>query len=93
MIIEKSPTYNDRLFAILKYISKNNPTNAKQFKKDLDSKILNLVNMPYKFRASVHYSDNEVRDLVFKGYTVPYLIDEQNDKLIVLDVFKWLTSR
>ena len=28
-----------------------------------------------------------VRDLVFKGYTVPYIID--NETIVIIDIFKW----
>ncbi|ABB44094.1 Plasmid stabilization system [Sulfurimonas denitrificans DSM 1251] len=87
MRIEKNPFFNDRLFSILKYIAINNPANAKKFKKELDQKIINLVNMPFKYRQSIHYDDINVRDLIFKGYTIPYLID--NDMIVILDIFKW----
>ncbi len=87
MRIEKNPSFNDRLFSILKYIAINNPTNAKKFKKELDQKIINLVNMPFKYRQSIHYDDINVRDLIFKGYTISYLID--NDIILIIDIFKW----
>jgi len=29
-----------------------------------------------------------VRDYIFKGYTIPYLIDEENVVIVVLDIFK-----
>ncbi len=87
MRIEKNPFFNDRLFSILKYIAINNPANAKKFKKELDQKIINLVNMPFKYRQSIHYDDINVRDLIFKGYTISYLID--NDIILIIDIFKW----
>jgi len=45
--------------------------------------------MPYRFRQSQYYENPNVRDLIFKGYTIPYLIDNDNEKLVVLDIFKW----
>lgn len=53
--IEKNPSFNDKLFSILKYIAINNPANAKNFKKELDKKITALVNMPFKYRQSMYY--------------------------------------
>ncbi|MDD5373460.1 MAG: type II toxin-antitoxin system RelE/ParE family toxin [Sulfurimonas sp.] len=87
MIINKNPSFNSKLFSILKFIAINNPVNAKRFKRELDNKITDLTNMPFKCRQSVHYDDTYTRDLIFKGYTIPYLID--NDMIVILDIFKW----
>ncbi|MDT8339129.1 MAG: type II toxin-antitoxin system RelE/ParE family toxin [Sulfurimonas sp.] len=87
MRIEKNPSFNDKLFSILKYIAINNPANAKKFKKKLDEKITALVNMPFKYRQSIHFDDLNTRDLIFKGYTIPYIID--NNVIIIIDIFKW----
>lgn len=46
--------------------------------------------MPYKYRKSFYYDDINVRDMIFKGYTIPYLIDEKNNKIVLLDIFKWI---
>jgi len=45
--------------------------------------------MPYKYRKSYYYDDENIRDFIFKGYTIPYLIDKQKDLLVVLDIFKY----
>ncbi len=87
MIINKNPSFNSKLFSILKFIAINNPVNAKRFKIELDKKITDLTNMPFKYRQSIHYDDTDTRDLIFKGYTIPYLID--NDVIVILDIFKW----
>ena len=29
-------------------------------------------------------------DLIFKGNTIPYLIDNDNDRIVILDIFKWV---
>jgi len=87
MRIEKNPSFNDKLLSILKYIAINNPANAKNFKKELDKKITVLVNMPFKCRQSMHHDDINVRDLIFKGYTITYIID--NEIIVIIDIFKW----
>jgi len=87
--IVKSPTYNVQLIKRLKTIASDSPNNARKFKKTLDEHIYNLDYMPYKFRKSYHYDDENIRDLIVQGYTIPYMIDEENQKIIVLDIFKW----
>lgn len=72
------------------YISKDSVNRANIFKSKLKNKIKNLSNNPYKFRKSFYYNDNNVRDLIYKGYTVPYLIDTSRNVIVILDIFKWV---
>ncbi|WP_198304258.1 type II toxin-antitoxin system RelE/ParE family toxin [Arcobacter vandammei] len=87
--IEKNITFNDNLFSIIKYIAKNSPENAKNFKNKLDKRIRNIPNMPFKARKSFYFEDENVRDLIFKGYTIPYYIDINKNLIILIDIFKW----
>ena len=38
-------------------------------------------------RASIYFEDSRYRDLIFKGYTVIYKVEENEIK--ILDIFKW----
>ena len=49
--------------------------------------IENIVSFPYKYRKSYYFEDESYRDLIYKGYTIIYKIDEQTIK--ILDIFKW----
>jgi plasmid stabilization system protein ParE len=89
MKIIKDSKYIKSLQKILRFILNNHPKNAKKFEKKLDKVINNLSTFPYKYRKSYYYHDEDIRDLIFKGFTIPYLIDEENSKIIVLDIFKW----
>jgi len=73
----------------LKEIAKDSPNNARKFKKKLDKHIYDLDFMPYKFRQSYYFNDENIRDLIVEGYTIPYLIDDKRDAIIILDIFKW----
>lgn len=90
MQVEKDPNFNNNLVEILKFIAVDSPKNAKKFKKELDKMILSLPHMPYKYRKSYYYDDENIRDLVFMGYTVPYLVDQESSKIVILDLFKWI---
>ena len=90
MKIIRKKEYTTALKSILSFIAKDSISRALNFKNQLDNKINDLVNFPYKFRQSLYYDDKDIRDLIFKGYTVPYLIDNKNQKIIILDIFKWI---
>ncbi|EGR7920127.1 type II toxin-antitoxin system RelE/ParE family toxin, partial [Campylobacter jejuni] len=42
----------------------------------------------YKFRKSLAFDDENVRDFIFKGYVIPYKIDKEKDLIIILGIYK-----
>jgi len=87
--IEYNPTFKQNLIHIWEYIAKDSIDRANNFLNQLEHKINNLLNFPYKFRKSYYYNDKDIRDLIFKGYSIPYYIDTQNNTIVILDIFKW----
>lgn len=71
MKIVKSNKFNEKLKAILFFIAQDSLSSAKNFKSELEQKIKDLVNFPKKFRSSEYYDNENVRDLIYKGYTIP----------------------
>jgi len=45
--------------------------------------------MPFKFRQSIYFEDESIRDLIFKGYTVAYKIEESEARIIILGIIKY----
>ena len=72
---------------IVSYIAKDSVANALQFYDDIILKIEKLYTNPYIYRKRVSINDENIRELIHKGYTVPYFIDESNSKIIVLGIF------
>ncbi len=48
--------------------------------------------MPFKFRQSIYFEDESIRDLIFKGYTVAYKIEENRDRIIIIGIKKYQES-
>ena len=46
--------------------------------------------MPFKYRKSIYWNDNNIRDLIFKGYVVPYKIDTTKNKIIIIGINKYM---
>jgi len=89
LTINRTKLFNIKLETIIFYIAKDSKQNAKKMKNIFQKKINNLSYMPYKFRQSYYYDNENIRDLIINGYTIPYQIDEENNKILVLDIFKW----
>ena len=70
-------TFVIRLGRQLDYIALDSPTNARKFKNALLKKIYTIPSKPYKHRKSIYFEDVNIRDLIFKGYTIVFRINEQ----------------
>jgi len=84
--------FSQSLDATLDYIAIDSLNKALNFNRQLQKVINNIPNMPYKYRKSFYYDDENIRDMVFKGYTIPYLVDEDKDLIVLLDIFKWINK-
>jgi len=89
MQIEKDERFARNLKAILRFIAFDSKQKARAFNSSLFRVIATIPSMPYRFRSSRYYQEETIRDLIFKGYTIPFLIDSDGEKIILLDIFKW----
>jgi len=90
MKIIKDKVFDSSLEKVVLFIAKDSRRNAIKFKSKLQKKLNTIKYFPYKYRKSYYYDNDNVRDFIFKGYTIPYLIDEENSIIIILDIFKWV---
>ena len=90
MKVEFNPLFEEALFDILMYIMQDSEPASFVFEKELFEHLENLSLFPYKFRKSKYYNDDNIRDYIFMGYTIPYLVDEKHDVIVILDIFKWI---
>ena len=45
--------------------------------------------MPFKCRKSIYFSDDNIRDLIFMGYVIPYKIYENKNEIIIIGINKY----
>lgn len=84
MKIVRSQAYIKSLQETMQFISLDSKARALNFKHQLDTHIDDLDNMPFKFRKSIYFNDNNIRDLIFKGYTVVYKINTTKDTITII---------
>lgn len=65
------------------YIAWDKPQAARKFKNDLLNRIKELKNNPYASRKPIYFDSDQIRDLIFKGYTIVYHVNE-NDQTITI---------
>jgi len=64
-----------RLENQLDYIAKDKTSAARKFKLELIEKIKEIPKNPKSFRKSIYFSDDSIRDLIYKGYTIVFRIN------------------
>jgi len=87
MTIEKSIRFDDELQIIALFIALDNPHRALTFLDDITARIEDIPHNPFSHRCRESSQDTYTRELIFKGYTVPYYIDTEKDKIIILGIF------
>ena len=87
MTLEKSNRFDEELQTITLFIALDNPHRALKFLDDLIIKIEELPLNPFSHRQRKLSTDKHIRELIFKGYTIPYYIDIQKNKIIILGIF------
>lgn len=86
MVINYSRKFLDELDEILEFISQDKPNASKNFNLELKAKINDIKDHPKIYRKSLSFDDENYRDLIYKGYTVPYFVGE--NKILILGIFK-----
>ncbi|WP_026713903.1 type II toxin-antitoxin system RelE/ParE family toxin [Flavobacterium daejeonense] len=92
MKIEITEDFRLDLDSQIRYISKDKPIAARKFKADLIKNIKKNLENPFNFKKSRYYDDENIRDYVFKGYTVVYYIDTEQEVISVFGFIKYKNS-
>ena len=82
MKVIESKEYKNQLRKIAFNIRKDKSSVAIKFAKDLKKQIKNISNMPKKYRQSYYHNDENVRDMIYKGYTIIYKIYDKYIKIV-----------
>ncbi|SNR55961.1 type II toxin-antitoxin system RelE/ParE family toxin [Flavobacterium sp. ov086] len=74
------------------YIARDKPIAARKFKNDLLKKLKKDLVNPFHFKKSIHFSYENIRDYVFKGYVSVYEVDVDLQKVSVFAFIKYRNS-
>ena len=87
MQINRLKRYNSNLFQILDYIAQDKFSASENFKNELDELINNLPTFPYKFKKSRYFNNDNIRDMVYKGYTIIYKVNLEKNSIDIIRIF------
>ena len=86
MKIINSKLYEEQLKTILKELFITDIKAAKSFKLYLDTIILNIPTKAKKYKKSVYFDDEGIKDIEHQGFTIPFLYDAINNTYVVLGI-------
>nr|DAN55425.1 MAG TPA: ParE toxin of type II toxin-antitoxin system, parDE [Caudoviricetes sp.] len=86
MVIEYKPKFERELKIIFDFIAKDSLNRAREFRNELIAKIERTAQTPFICRKSINFNDESIRDLIFKSYVIPYLIDDE--VIYILGIYK-----
>ena len=88
MKIKLTKEFNFDLLDIIDFIAKDKPLAARKFKKDLLNNLKKDLKFPYHFKKSIYSNDENVRDYVFKRYTIVYKVDIKFEIVSIVAIIK-----
>lgn len=92
MKLKISKSFRDKLNHQVEYIAKDKPAAARKFKNDILTALKEILEMPYKNRASIFFERNDIRDLVIKGYVIVYRVNDEKDTIEVFGFSKYTNN-
>jgi hypothetical protein len=86
MNIIASELYEKQLKEILEEMVLVDFNSAKNFKSYLDTIIINIPTKYNKYKKSVYFDDENIRDVVHGGFVIPFYTDESNKTFVILGI-------
>ncbi len=84
-----SKLYEKQLKEILETIvSHSDYQTAKSFKLYLDTIILNIPTKVKKYKDSRYFSNEQIKEIEYEDYIIPFMLDEKNKIYAVLGIIK-----
>ena len=86
MKIVASPLFERQLKALLSSAMESDPKAAKSFKLYLDTVLLNIPTKAKKYKPSIFFDDENVKDVEHHGLIIPFYYDQNTDTYAVLGI-------
>jgi plasmid stabilization system protein ParE len=80
--------FNYDLKDLVEFISRDKPLAARKFKSEVVKSIKKDLKQPFLFKKSIYFEDENIRDYVFKGYTVVFKVDVALETVVVVAILK-----
>jgi len=88
MVVRLQNSFIAKLRFVVERIAEDKKSAAHAFRREILRECYGLSDFPYRCRRSIHYNDDNIRDLIFKGYTIIYKIVDDEIKVFALTKYE-----
>ncbi|EQB39423.1 hypothetical protein M947_05375 [Sulfurimonas hongkongensis] len=88
MSVLSSELYKKQLKEASELIKKENKADANNFELYLDTIIVNMHTKVKKYKKSIYFDNEKIKDIENQGYTIVFYIDEKKGKYVLLGLVK-----
>lgn len=88
MNILVSPLYKKQLQEVVNSFAVTKEQDINKFKLYLDTIIINMHTKIEKYKKSIYFDDENIKDIENQGYFIPFYIDKTNNCFIILGLIK-----
>ena len=88
MNIVFSTLYKKQLEEALKIVKEEYPDNIRNFEMYLDTIIVNMHTKAKKYKKSIYFDDENIRDIENQGFRIPFYTDESKNIYVLLGIIK-----
>jgi len=86
--ILSSTLFDEQLQEILSSFEKEERNSAKSFKLYLDTVIVNMQSKITKYKPSLYFESDKIKDIENQGFVIPFYTDEEAEIYLLLGIFK-----
>jgi len=80
-------TFEKELLHIVNYIAQDKINASINFANEVEKLIFLIPNNPLKYKPSIYFKNENVRDMIHKGYTIIYKVSFVKNTIEVLKIF------
>ncbi|WP_373004494.1 hypothetical protein [Sulfurimonas sp.] len=88
MNVLSSELYKEQLRVVSELIKKRSEADASSFELYLDTIIVNMHTKVKKYKKSIYFDSENIKDIENQGHTIVFYIDEKNNKYVLLGIIK-----
>ena len=93
MQILTTELFEQQLQALLEGFIEEDYAAAKKFKLYLDTIIINLPTKAHKYKKSIYFDDESIKDIPHENYTILFYMDGESHSYLVLAILENETKK
>ena len=83
-----SELFTRELKNILQTFAEQDFTATKKFKLYLDTILINIPTKASKYKKSIYFDDENIKDIPHEDFTIVFFIDKENDTYLILNILQ-----